>query len=136
MSSAGDEKTVAVAKDVIDKKDAIKVEKDSKSAKEAAVDKQLRIDRSTPGTIYASIGGYVDGILDSTTDVVARWMKLVQLGQDIQAQGNTWNYIVNARGGNALHVAAEHSDVFVAAVLLVAGTYWIVVTILTKTHVI
>jgi hypothetical protein len=126
MSGAASEVKAAGAVKDADKAEVMVIATDGKDAKVAAANatdkiSSVKVDTSTPENVYASIKVYTDAIVQKTSDEVERASIFEQLGTAIRIKHNKLAEIRNEYGRNALHVAAQHDDVFVTAVLLVAG---------------
>ncbi len=125
-SAASETKTAAATKDV--EMAVVSSSKDAKDSEAAVADQKkpssdITIDPSSPEAIYKSIKGYTDKIVQKTGDDVGRASMLEQLGMDISAKYQKLDDILNDYGMNALHVAAQHNDVYVTRVLLAAGFF-------------
>jgi hypothetical protein len=96
------------------------VVQDTKDAKqEKAV---LHLETTSPETIYSSLKAYTDailhGVLDDENDR-ATWFQA--LAEQIAHQYTSLASVCNEDGRNALHLAAQKGDDYVATILLVAG---------------
>jgi len=123
--AASEVKAAGVVKEA-DKVEVMVVATDSKDAKVAETtmtDKTsaVTLDTSTPETIYESIKGYVEKIMQKTGDEGERASLFEQLGTAIRNRYNNLASVRNEYGRNALHIAAQRDDVPVTAILLVAG---------------